>query len=453
MSIQIIKHNIKLLSQNLLSDKHTHEVISVGFMASVLKLFGVFVAFLFNLVLANTLGASGIGKFFLVYLIINISTIVGKAGIDQSLLRFITPYAFTNNWGLVRDIHKKGLIIVISVSTIISILIYILAPSISERIFNRADLGTLLQAFSFAILPLALLYIYIEVFKAIKWIKMSISIKEILLPLIVVLLIFIKPGVESTSNIISFYTGTAISLCIFATIFWLTFTNRKSGHKSNEKFAYRQLLDSSRPLYLLSLFQLVITWCPVFVLGVYMSDEAVGLFEIANRIAALSSFFLIAFNTILAPKIGELYIKNDLKTIEKLCQNTTLVITVLAAPVLLTFAIFPKFVLGLFGSDFTQASILLKILIVGQFVNVIFGPVGFLLIMCGKEYLIRNAIVYSALFMVGCSIILIPFIGIVGAAIASSLTLIIKNLIAAFYVRREFGIVTLPIYTFNLKNK
>ena len=81
---------------------------------------------------------------------------------------------------------------------------------------------------------------------------------------------------------------------------------------------------------------------------------------------------------------------------------------------------------------------------IGQFVNIAFGPVEFTLNMCGREKIMRNIVAASALVIIISSIILIPLYGVIGGAIAFSLTLIFKNLASAFWLKKELNIITIP---------
>ena len=201
----------------------------------------------------------------------------------------------------------------------------------------------------------------------------------------------------------------------------------------------------SRPFFWQSFFQQSIIWGSTIILGIWVSDSELGNYEIAKRIARLTSFFLIAFTSILAPKLGELYAKNDIESINLVCKKTTLFMTVFSIPAFILLYFFPEFFLSFFGKGFGgKATLVLQIILIGQFVNIAFGPVEFTLNMCGREKIMRNIVAASALVIIISSIILIPLYGVIGGAIAFSLTLIFKNLASAFWLKKELNIITIP---------
>jgi O-antigen/teichoic acid export membrane protein len=198
-------------------------------------------------------------------------------------------------------------------------------------------------------------------------------------------------------------------------------------------------------MFWVSALQLVIAWASTLSLGFWASAADVGTFGVANRTATLTSFVLIAINSIAAPKFAALYRLGDMATLGRIARNSTKLMAGLAAPVLATVVIFPRQVLGLFGDGFSGSPQVLSILALGQFVNVITGSVGYLLTMCGYERLQRNNFALCAALSVALNVLLVPRMGAMGAAIATSTTLAVQMLIAAAIVWRKLGVITVPL--------
>ncbi|MFG0262407.1 MAG: polysaccharide biosynthesis C-terminal domain-containing protein, partial [Novipirellula sp. JB048] len=102
--------------------------------------------------------------------------------------------------------------------------------------------------------------------------------------------------------------------------------------------------------------------------------------------------------------------------------------------------LFASTILSTFGEAFQSGAILLRILVIGQFVNAATGSVGYLLMMSGNERDYRNATLFSAVSCIALSLVLVPSMGPVGAAIVTAGTLSITNLLAAIIVYQRFGI-------------
>ena len=81
----------------------------------------------------------------------------------------------------------------------------------------------------------------------------------------------------------------------------------------------------------------------------------------------------------------------------------------------------------------------------GQFINICCGSVGYLLSMTGNELYVRNAILTSGLLCITLTIILVPIYGALGAAISIFSSIAIQNFIMVFYVKQQLGFNTLNL--------
>jgi O-antigen/teichoic acid export membrane protein len=105
--------------------------------------------------------------------------------------------------------------------------------------------------------------------------------------------------------------------------------------------------------------------------------------------------------------------------IRKTLRSTTITGLILSAPMLLPMLLTPQYVLAIFSDTVSEGGYLLQISAVGQIAMIVCGAGGFVLTMSGHEAEMRNAAT--------------------GAAISSSLSLIVLNLVSSHRVLRHFG--------------
>ena len=184
-----------------------------------------------------------------------------------------------------------------------------------------------------------------------------------------------------------------------------------------------------------------------FLLGVWRTNAEVGIFSVALRTSIVPSLFLISINSIVAPKFAELYKQGDIKALGSMAFNSTKMIIVFSAPVLILFLISPGWVMGLFGPQFINGASILIILCMGQLVSTVTGPVSTLLMMTGNERLERNSIAVSLAFNAIMGVTLIPFYGVVGAAIATAAGVVVKNILSSYLVWYRLRIRLVPFYS------
>ena len=116
--------------------------------------------------------------------------------------------------------------------------------------------------------------------------------------------------------------------------------------------------------------------------------------------------------------------------------------------------IFAQPILALFGSDFVTGHWVLKTLVMGEMINVLFGPVTFLLAMTGHQN--QSAIVFgcSAIINVILNPIGIMLFGPVGAAISTFISMLIWKIWLSILASKLVGVNPWALYgLFNLGDK
>ena len=184
-------------------------------------------------------------------------------------------------------------------------------------------------------------------------------------------------------------------------------------------------------------------WTDIIVLGVWTDSATVGVYAIVTRIAALTALILVVVNSVTAPRFAALYAHDDHVGLERLAQTSTSWILLAALPIILLLLLVPEWILSLFGADFVEGSIVLRVLALGQLVNVATGSVTYLLMMTGHERLMRNNVIFSALLNLVGNIVLVPVFGAIGAAVSTAFSLMFMNIISFVLVHKRLRINTM----------
>jgi O-antigen/teichoic acid export membrane protein len=422
---------------------HVREVLRGAVVSFLVKGSGAVFGFAFNILLARTLGAHGAGVYFLALTVATISSVIARVGLDNTLLRFVAAHASINDWGTVKGVVKKSLSLVLFTSALTAIIVFVSAPWLAGTIFSKPELTLPIRWMALSIPCLSLLMLYAEMLRGLKRILYAEALQGLILPLILILTLYLLAYRWGVSGAEQSYVLATLIAAIFGAWLWRQATVGKA--EIDAKFSWRELFDSCIPLYSTSiLYQAVMPWLPFLLLGVLGEKDDVGLFGMATRTAYLVSAVLIAVNSIAAPKFAALYKQNKLAELERLAQQTTFMLTLVAIPVTFLMMIFPSQIMAIFGAEFAASGNVLRILLIGQFVNVACGSVGFLLIMSGNEKSFRNAIVLSVVSMSVLLLVLVPHLQEIGAAIANTVAVIVSNVMCIYYVKKRLGISMLP---------
>jgi O-antigen/teichoic acid export membrane protein len=140
-----------------------------------------------------------------------------------------------------------------------------------------------------------------------------------------------------------------------------------------------------------------------------------------------------------------MYHQGKMKELKNYARNTTRLMVAVGLPVAVIVWCFPGYIMSMFGKDFTSGLWLLRVLTLGQFVNVATGSVGYLLVMSGHEKDMRNIAILNGILAIVLALILNPIYGAMGSAISTAVAVATSNIMAVNAVKKRLGFNMLSI--------
>jgi O-antigen/teichoic acid export membrane protein len=423
-------------------DHHMREVIEGASVAFVMRLGGAGLAFGFNVLLARMLGAEGAGLYYLALAVTTIATVFGRVGLDNALLRFVAANASVGEWTSVKGVYKKGMKMALGFSALVATVTFAAAPWLAATVFSKPELTVPIRWMSMAVVPMAMVFLHAELLKGLKRIRDSLLVNCVGLHALSLIGLYLMGRAFGVTGAVWAYICATVFMALAGYYLWRSSTPQLRDIEG--RFDTRKLLRSAMPLFWVAAMNLVMMWTSTFMLGMWSTSEAVGIFNVAFRTAMLTSFVLVAVNSISAPKFAALYRQGDIEALGSIARNSAKLMTLMASPVLLLFVLAPGWIMGIFGPQFVDGGTVLAIITLGQFVNVATGSVGYLLMMSGHEHLMRNIVAVVAFTCIFLNALLIPHFGVTGGAVATATCLSLQNLLASFYVYKAISIKVIP---------
>jgi O-antigen/teichoic acid export membrane protein len=421
-------------------DQHFIEIIRHTTGALLLLAGTTIVQFVFDLLLTHTFHAHGAGIFYLSFTVISLLALVGRLGMDQAVVRFIPPYLGRNNEAAA-GVHRTATRLSLLFTIPLGLLLFVFAPQVADGIFHSHHLTPFLRIFALGVPPLALNYLFSGTLRSLKHTRAALSIER---------LTMYGLGIISIVTLGEIYGLKGAAIGFVVAIYLSTFEGAHyikkffPPHKGAVAFNRKRLLIVSAPLLFVIFATQLNVQASVLLLGVFGSNREVAIFNIALKVSMLLNLVLVAINTIAATKISELYASGQKEALEKMVSKICMLGMVIALPGLLALVFFPDFWLGLFGDSFRAGSTALVILAIGQFINVATGSTNYILAMTGHERALAAAVGTALGFNVIVGLLLIPHLGVNGASIATSGTLILTNIIMIVMIRLYLKIWVLP---------
>ena len=393
----------------------------------IAKFFGTGLLFGAQVVLARLLGAKQYGIFAYALSWMTVLAILAKMGFETSLLRFLPEYIVKREWSLFRGVVRFSL----SVVGIVALFIFLIGNVVLTLLHSRFEIE-LLHSLRLMLLVLPLFAwtaIRQSCLRALKRVVQAEVPDGIVRPLVLT-----AAALVAASRLDSFSAQWAWMCQLFAALISFVLgalllsralpTEYPRRPSSNMRAKW---LKISSPMLLMNSMNILMSQASIVILGLYQPSEEVALFSASVRIVMLATFALLAVNSIAAPLISELYHAGKKKELQSLLKFAAQVI---AVTTLLTGAILVfggRSILGLFGEEFIKAYVLLVILLFGFTVKSLVGPASYLLNLTGHQNATAKAMVIAVTISLTLNFLLIPRWGAFGAALASSVTMIIWN--------------------------
>lgn len=222
----------------------------------------------------------------------------------------------------------------------------------------------------------------------------------------------------------AYLIGSSFSFLIIIIFARKYFKNLLSNFRAK---LVKPILFSSVPLALSSLFGSIVIYGDTIILGWFKSASEVGLYSVAQRpIQMLYLISGIAASSVL-PVISRL-VKTNSNKLKILLEKTNGVIMLIGIPIVIGGALLSEeLIVFLFGQEYLASSAVFKILIF----SLLFIYPSHILINLITAYNRQKEIIkywiFSAIAIIIASLILIPPLGIIGAAIAALLSRAIGN--------------------------
>jgi len=432
----------KALNRLRNADADLKEVLRGSAIAFAVKILAAGSAFAMNVVIARQLGADEAGLFFLAYTVVLIAAAVSRLGLDNTFVRFIAAHKATNGWGRIKGLYQIGIRWALVASVGIAALLWVLADYLAAEVFGKPAFADVMHIMVLSIPLAALFTLHAKALQGTKRILQSMTVLSVAAPLSLLTLTLIVWPQDSVTTGGLYIVASALAFAL-GVFWWFQLPVTRADVLPMDR---GEILASCLPLLAVVILNQTVNWSSQIMLGAWASSADIAVFNAAQRTAMLTSFVLVAVNSIAAPKFAAMYRAQQHDALRRTAVNATRLMVLFAlAPLALMLAL-PRLILLLFGSEFAIGATALQILAVGQFINVATGSVGFLLSMTGHEKLLRNNVLIAAVTTLALGVTLTPSHGIMGAAVATACGVALQNFLGVWQVRRVLGFNTLAIW-------
>lgn len=436
-----------VLSQNQKSI-HLDVLAKETTIALIIKVIGLSLTYLLQIFLAQWMGKTEYGIYEFVMSCSLLLAIPAGLGLPHTVLRLIPEYRVKQDWQRLYGVIRGSWLFTIVAS--LGLVAIAITSIITLNHFHPFVYATPLLFGMGLVLLQALQSLQEETARAMEDIPLAFVPSQIVFPLLVLGSGFLLLQRHEDLTCLHLI-GIATFMFLVIVGFQLGLLWQKLNHQfvvpDSPVYAYREWLGIAIVLLIQQASSGILSQTDTVMIGSLIGPESAGIYNAAVKTSLWTSFVLQIVNMVAAPMFTTLYTKGDMAGLQKVVSCVTIWIfypTIAIAFCLMTFT---QPILSLFGSGFIAADWSLKILVLGQLVNALCGSVGYLMIMTGHQNQSFRVIFFSALLNVVLNAILIPVFGIVGAAIATSFTMIVWNVWLSVLVVKYIGVRPSILYS------
>ncbi|MCX6043962.1 MAG: flippase [Chloroflexi bacterium] len=195
------------------------------------------------------------------------------------------------------------------------------------------------------------------------------------------------------------------------------------------------------PLLTSDLVYIVMNSMDAVVLERFRNVSDIAALRAVQPTATLNQLVMASFGTLFTPLAARMFSKNDREGINNLYWQTAVWIAVFTFPIfILTFSLAQPITVWMLGARYADSAIILALLSLGYYFNSALGFNGLTLKVYGKFRFIMILNIATVLVNLGAIILLIPRYGALGAAIGTTITLLLHNILKQWGLQLGTGI-------------
>lgn len=214
----------------------------------------------------------------------------------------------------------------------------------------------------------------------------------------------------------------------------------RSGSRRPDRALRRRIRGFALPRLVATALEQSILWLDVVLVGILLGASAAGVYGTVSRFVTAGALVATALRIVVAPRFSAMLGEGRVRDVESLYSATAQWILLLGAPAYVVLALFSPTALSWLGDGFDEGLWPMVLLCGGSLVVLAAGNVQSLLLMSGRSA--ANAVnkaVVLAVNVVG-NVVLVPRVGITGAAAVWAACMALDTVLAVWQVRRHVGV-------------
>ncbi|XUU61084.1 lipopolysaccharide biosynthesis protein [Erythrobacter sp. HA6-11] len=400
--------------------------LGIGF---ALRALGAIASFALSWLIARHFGASTLGLFQLALVSAGFASILALSGFDVFLIRHLGGTINEQTRSVATRLYARSLRNVLVFAVCLLIALILSASTLTKLLGADPELTRYLYIFSPLVLAIPVIRLSCALLRTGRKVLLSQSLDGVAytgLTAICLLALIVLDVSYSPLSPAYLYTGGVLLVVMVAVTAsrkllggFTGFNNPVPAQFSGVVFAAPYLLATANEWLLLSL----VTF--------FEGAASTGVYRASFQIAGLIMLINSSFTTMVGPWLSKAANEGNYRQVATLAHKVGLVGLAMALPFAILVFWKPEFILGLFGSEFTEGATALQTLMLAQLINVAFGPIGAAIVMVDRQKAALVVELFATLLGLTIAVAAMRELGLVGAALGVLAVTITRNSLCA----------------------
>ena len=407
--------------------------------AFAIRVASAFLAYLSQIIMARLLGTYDYGIYVVVWVWLLILGALTSLGFGTSVLRYIPEFIATERQDMLRGMLFGSRVFGVLASTLLALAGVAGAWAFGDFIGEHYLVPIYLAAICLPMMTL--IEVQDGIARAYDWIDLALAPPYLVRPLMI--LVFLGGAAYFAEASVT----TAMIASILATwataVGQLVLLERRLGSKvpaGPRTITAMPWIMASLPMFLIEGFFVLLTNTDVIVAGWYLPPEDIAVYFAVVKTLALVHFVYFAVRAASAHKFSQYHAAGDRARLEDFIQDSVRWTFWPSFAVSVAMLLGGRLFLMLFGPEFVDGYPLVFVLVLGVLARASVGPAEALLTMSGQQRLCATIYAMTFALNFALNVLLIPMIGLMGAAIATTIAIGFESIMLFLAARDRLGL-------------
>lgn len=414
-----------------------------GIIATMLmKVASAVIAFTLFSFASNAAGAEEFGRFSIFFSIASLLSIVAAGGQELLIVRSWSEYRSRGKPEFALGALNYGWIVSIAgaVLTSLGFFVFMMIDASWNALYAAGNVWLICAAIGFLCLNCLSLY-SAHAARAIVGIKIGDAHYELTWRFLAILFLAVCLvfGFGVTTEQILFVFCIGLLLVVVTQLFYVGRAVKDEMGETIAAYDNRNWAPRSFRLWLASVMEAANQHMEVILIGMLVDPVAAGAYFVASRLANAFALAASGLNTFGTRRVPGLYFSGKTAELKHTLQLMALMALAILLGGMATVLIAGDYLLMIFGRFYMDYYSIFLILCIGTALTAANGPAPSFLMLTGHEDLYMKIVTASVMYRIIGFVLVIPFFGILGAAMVTATVMVVTALVLNYMCRRHTG--------------